>query len=193
MNHYIDRLSAALPGSVEAKGALDQASVLICITTYNSAPEVILTKRAAHMRLHPGEVAFPGGRADEGDVDVWHTALREAEEEIALPQDAVQRIGQMNTMVTRSKIEVSPCVGLLDQPVCFEPNRDELDSVFLVPLQHLAEEENLCIQWMDINGTKKPVPSYTYEDYEIWGMTAALLVHLANMACDAGLDMRRQK
>ena len=174
-----------------ARGELPQASVLICVTTYTDEPGVILTKRAGHMRLHPGEIAFPGGKADEDDRDRWHTALREAEEEIALPQTAVQRLGLMRPMVTRSQIEVSPCVGVLAQPINFKPNLDELDSVFTVPLAHLADENNLRIQMMEHRGDRRAVPSYVYDEYEIWGLTAALLVYLANMACDAGLEMRR--
>ena len=188
---YIRRLTNKLTLQNDiARGELPQASVLICVTTFTDEPSVILTKRAAHMRLHPGEIAFPGGKADGNDRDRWHTALREAEEEIALPQMAVQKLGLMRPMVTRSQIEVSPCVGVLAQPIEFKPNLDELDSVFTVPLVHLADRNNLRMQMMEHRGDTRAVPSYVYDDYQIWGLTAALLVYLTNMACDAGLEMR---
>jgi 8-oxo-dGTP pyrophosphatase MutT (NUDIX family) len=192
VKNYIQRLKEELALlDTEAQGVLPQASVLICITTYTEEPSIILTKRADHMRLHPGEIAFPGGKVDATDRDRWHTALREAEEEIALPQHTVQQLGQMKTVITRSKIEVSPCVGLLAEPIQFVPNRDELDSVFTIPLVHLADESNLRMQMMRHRGDRRAVPSYVYEGYEVWGLTAALLVYVTNMACDAGLEMGR--
>ena len=141
------------------------------------------------MRLHAGEVAFPGGKLEEGDLDGWHTALREAEEEIALPPTSVQRLGQMPKAVSRTKIEVLPCVGVLNEPVELLANPDELESVFTVPLSFLADENNLHLQWLEHRGEIRQVPSYNYQGYEVWGMTARLLVELVNMACDAGLKV----
>jgi 8-oxo-dGTP pyrophosphatase MutT (NUDIX family) len=163
--------------------------VLIVLDDSGTDPAVVLTQRAAHLRLHAGEVAFPGGKCDPGDCDHWATALREAEEEIALPAARVEKLGVMPPVVTRTKIEVTPCVGRLTMAVDFVPNRDELDAVFRVPLSFFAQARELHFDRFDYGGRERLVPRYQWQDYSIWGITAALLVQLVNLALDAGLDL----
>ena len=124
---------------------MQQAAVLILLDKLESGAEVVLTQRAAHMRLHPGEVAFPGGKCDAEDPHHWATALREAEEEIGLDPACVQGLGFLAPLTTRSEIQVTPCVGVLTQPVHFRANPEELDAVFRVPLKFLARPEPLVI------------------------------------------------
>jgi 8-oxo-dGTP pyrophosphatase MutT (NUDIX family) len=185
-----DRLQMKLeddPGVVPR--ALAQAAVLIALDDSGREPAVVLTQRAAHLRLHAGEVAFPGGKCDASDSDHWATALREAEEEVALPPSLVARLGVMPPLVTRTKIEVTPCVGRLMGPVELTPNRDELDAVFKVPLSFFAQAGELHFDRFDYGGRERLVPRYEWREYSIWGITAALLVHLVNLALDAGLDL----
>jgi 8-oxo-dGTP pyrophosphatase MutT (NUDIX family) len=185
-----DRLQMKLeddPGVVPR--ALAQAAVLIALDDSGREPAVVLTQRAAHLRLHAGEVAFPGGKCDASDSDHWATALREAEEEVALPPSLVARLGVMPPLVTRTKIEVTPCVGRLTGPVELTPNRDELDAVFKVPLSFFAQAGELHFDRFDYGGRERLVPRYEWREYSIWGITAALLVQLVNLALDAGLDL----
>ena len=185
-----ERLRARLdddPGVVPR--ALSQAAVLIALENSGPEPAVVLTQRAAHLQLHAGEVAFPGGKCDPGDCDHWATALREATEEVALPASLVERLGVMPPVVTRSQIEVTPCVGRLTGAVDLVPNRDELDAVFKVPLSFFAQAGELHFDRFDYGGRERLVPRYEWRDYSIWGITAALLVQLVNLALDAGLDL----
>lgn len=172
-----------------ASAVLSQAAVLIALDDSDSEPAVVLTQRAAHLRLHAGEVAFPGGKCDPGDHDHWATALREAEEEIALPPSLIERLGVMPPVVTRTQIEVTPCVGRLTGAVDFVPNREELDAVFKVPLSFFAQPGELHFDRFDYGGRERLVPRYEWQDYSVWGITAALLVQLVNLALDAGLDL----
>jgi len=187
MYERLRRRLADDPGVVPS--ALSQAAVLIALDDSGSEPAVVLTQRAAHLRLHAGEVAFPGGKCDPGDHDHWATALREAEEEIALPVSLVERLGVMPPAVTRTKIEITPCVGRLTMAVAFVPNRVELDAVFKVPLSFFAQPGELHFDRFDYGDRERLVPRYDWREYSIWGITAALLVQLVNLALDAGLDL----
>jgi 8-oxo-dGTP pyrophosphatase MutT (NUDIX family) len=168
---------------------MQQAAVLILLDKPGRGAQVVLTQRAAHMRLHPGEIAFPGGKCDTDDPHRWATALREAEEEIDLDPACVQRLGMMSPLTTRSEIQVTPCVGLLTRSVQFRANPEELDVVFTVPLDYCTRPGALQFEKVLYRDRLRKVPRIDYQQYSIWGITAAMLVQLANLACDAGLDI----
>ncbi len=174
-----------------APSSRPQAAVLILLQEGIDGPEVVLTQRADHMRLHPGEIAFPGGRWEPGDSDEWHTALRETEEELALPSSKVRPLGRLEHMVTRSEIEVSPCVGYLDESFPFLPNLEELNMVFSAPLAFFAAPDNLLIEEITIDKKLQRVPHYQFGKHDIWGVTAFMLVRLANIGFKAGIKLRR--
>ena len=185
---FVKNLSAALDDAPPQQlDNLRQAAVLVLLDYRQGEPEVILTRRADHLRLHAGEVAFPGGKCDPEDRDHWHTALREAEEEIELPAAAVQPLGVMPALVTRTEYEVVPCVALLRRQVVMKPNPEELDSIFTVPLSYLAQPGRLQLDEVLYRGRLRLVPRFEYDEYSIWGVTAAMLVKLVNITCDAGL------
>lgn len=172
-----------------SSASLPQAAVLILLELHEGQVHVVLTQRAPHMRLHAGEVAFPGGQCDASDADHWATALREAGEEIALPAGRVSRLGVMAPLVTRSRIEVVPCVGRLQQATEFVANPQELSTVFRVPLLFFAEPGRLQFDRAEYAGVVRRVPGYQWQQYRIWGVTAAMLVVLVNLACAANLDL----
>ena len=171
-------------------GELTQSAVLAAFEPGpGGEPQLILTERAGHLRLHAGEVAFPGGKCDPEDQDHWQTALREAEEEVALDPAAVQRLGVLPNLVTRFGMEVTPCIGLCETPQELVANEDELASIFRAPLTWFAESNNLEIMPMEYRGQVRKVPRYEYDGYVIWGITAAILVRLANLACGTSLQL----
>ncbi len=175
------------PGPVDA--TLHQSSVLVALDTQCDEPSVLLTRRADHLRLHAGEVAFPGGRCDPEDVNPWATAVREAEEEVALRPVQLKRLGYLDAIVTRTGIQVIPCVAELTQAVQLKPNPEEIASVFYAPLGFFAMDGELHLDEFVYGERVRGVPRYEFETYTIWGITAAILVRLVNLGLDAGLSL----
>ncbi|ARN76053.1 NUDIX hydrolase [Oceanicoccus sagamiensis] len=128
-----------------------EAGVLMAITADAEAadciPEIILTRRAAHLSLHPGEAAFPGGKQDPTDKSLLATALREAHEEVALKPQQVEYLGALDQRITRSGIRVSPFVGIVPADYILTPNQDELDCIYKVPLSFFSDASN--VQWIE--------------------------------------------
>lgn len=163
--------------------------MLVALDDSSEPLSIVLVQRASHLRLHAGEVAFPGGKCDEEDADHWGTALREAREEIALPAEHVEQLGHMGPLVTRTGIQVTPCVGRLLRRTRLQANPDEIDNVFEAPLDFFAEPAHLRFDAFDYGGRRRMVPRYEYQGYTIWGITAAILVRVVNLVFDAGMDM----
>ncbi|MEM0955258.1 MAG: CoA pyrophosphatase [Pseudomonadota bacterium] len=165
------------------------AAVLIALTPTPQGEHVILAKRAEHLRLHAGEIAFPGGKREPTDQSVWDTALREAWEETALEPASVERLGILQPLVTRTGIELTPCVGRLLVAADLQPNPEELALLFAAPLAFFADKSNVTFQQFEYRGRQRQVPSYQWQQHRIWGVTAAMLAMLANHALDAGIAL----
>ncbi|MGH1440986.1 MAG: CoA pyrophosphatase [Cellvibrionaceae bacterium] len=166
-------LDAVDMNSVSRQG---EAAVLVSITQYRGRHCLLLTKRALHMRHHGGEVAFPGGMWEPDDQFPVITALREAEEEIALMSHQVEVVGLLPSMPTRNGTKVTPVVGLINaDELSLKPSPEEIDSIFYVPLDAL--EPSKRIRTDIFAKRKKPLwaPAYDYEGHEIWGFTAGVI------------------
>ena len=182
------RVTDHKPRIIEAAG-LPEAGVLIPITCVHHEPEIILTLRSRRLSTHSGEVAFPGGRRDPGDVDLQFTALRETHEEIGLPPEMIDVIGPMDSLVSRFGIKVTPYVGIVPDVYELKPNADEIEEVFRVPVRYLLEDPREMTHRIDYEGRSWYVPSYRYEGFKIWGLTALMLTELMNVAFDAKIPL----
>lgn len=161
---------------------LAQAAVLVAITD-EAEPHLVLTRRADHLNTHSGEVAFAGGKQDDTDPDLVYTALREAHEEIALASKDVNVIGALDQVVSRFGYVVTPIVGIIPADVCFTANLDELDAVFKVPLTFFLETE----PYDYFQRGKISIPTYHYEGFRIWGLTAMMITEMMNNHLDANI------
>ena len=167
-----------------------QAAVLVALTE-ESVPRVILGRRAQHLRLHPGEIAFPGGKREPEDESHWSTALREAHEEIGLEPVLVRQLGEMPALFTRSEFQVHPCVAAVPAQFDMVVDPTEMESAFLVPLEDFARKENYRLEKMTGQRGVQMVPHYQIGKDNIWGVTATVLVQLVNLALDAKLDLEQ--
>lgn len=167
----VDHWSTAVPRG--------EAAVLLAFTD-EPETQLILTRRADHLKSHRGEVALPGGKIDAADENFVMAALRESQEEIALPPSAVEVLGELDPMVTRFGVKVTPVVGIIAPDIPLTPNPDELDSIFRVPLSFFLRDERTRTDRGTVNGFSVAVPCWHWQGYEIWGVTAIILVNFMN-------------
>ena len=159
---------------------LRPAGVLVPISLVGSKPRLILTKRSSALKHHPGQIAFPGGKVDEGDRDVTHAALREAWEEIGLPQDLPEVIGHLPTHETVTSFQVTPVVAVLRSEFEIRPEAGEVDEVFSVPLSHVLDPRNYIVESRRWRGTRRRYYTVPFGPYYIWGATARMLRQFAD-------------
>lgn len=172
-----------LPGDTHDPRVDDQivhapAAVLIAVTD-RPEPGLILTQRASNLRKHAGQVAFPGGRIDANDADPIAAALREAEEEIALPPQHVRIIGQSDRYKTFTGFDIVPVLGIIPPDLPLVPHEHEVETVFEVPLDHALDLRNWERVAVEFNGAPRHYYESWWRDYRIWGVTAAILVNLS--------------
>lgn len=160
---------------------LRPAGVLVAISLVEEVPRVILTKRSSVLKHHPGQIAFPGGKVDEGDTDVTAAALREAWEEIGLPSELPEVIGLLPSHETVTSFQVTPVVALLNEPFEIRPEAGEVAEVFSVPLAHVLDENNYIVESRSWRGTRRHYYTVPFGPYYIWGATARMLRNLAGV------------
>ncbi len=159
------------------------AAVLIPVTD-RKEPGVILTQRPAWLRSHAGQVAFPGGKIDLDDADEIAAALREADEELAIPPTQVRVIGIADVYYSGSGYRITPVVGLIPPDLDLIPNPGEVEDYFEVPLSFLLDPTNMAKRsgiWPDKNGIGHERHYYDmqWQDRRIWGVTAGIIANLA--------------
>ena len=155
-----------------ASRKLRPAAVLAAIEDGN---RLILTKRSTALKHHPGQIAFPGGKQDEGDFDLTAAALREAHEEIGLQPDNVEILGQLPAHETVTGFMVTPFVGRVLAPFDAKAEAGEVEEVFRVPLEHVLDPDRFSIQARRWQGRMRHYYTVPYGPYYIWGATARML------------------
>jgi 8-oxo-dGTP pyrophosphatase MutT (NUDIX family) len=154
------------------------AAVLVPVTD-RADPGVILTRRTDTLRRHPGQVAFPGGRVDPGDVDLVAAALREAEEEIGLPRDRVQIVGMADRYRTVTGFQVTPVIGVVPPGLAYDKREAEVADIFEVPLSFLLDTANHLEASVEWQGRERHFYEILWGEFRIWGATAAMIVNLS--------------
>lgn len=182
--------SLVLDGLVWDDSALPQAAVLVALSD-EAEPRVLLGRRAKHLKHHPGEIAFPGGKREPEDRTPWVTARREAMEEVGLREELVHALGELSPLVTRTGFEVHPCIARVPAQLDLVIDYQEFESLFTQPISRFSDPDLFRLEPMQVDGRERMVPHYQLEGDNIWGVTAAVLAMLANIAYDAGLDLRR--
>jgi len=184
-------LAARGPGStkVDPRRVVDfthRSAVLVPLYEDGDEVHIVMTRRSPHMRKHRWEVAFPGGRRDDGDESLWRTAIREAHEEIGLDPSVPRQIGELDRFVTVSSVSlVSPMVGVLPgRPTGLVAAPDEVESILYVPASELLLDEVFREEIWPIEDQFRPITFFELEGDTVWGATAAMLRQLLAIATE---------
>jgi 8-oxo-dGTP pyrophosphatase MutT (NUDIX family) len=154
------------------------AAVLIALTD-RAEPGLILTQRPETMRRHAGQVAFPGGRVDPEDADAIDAALREAEEEVALPRAHVNVVDVLDNYRTITGFEITPVIGIIPPDLALVPHVREVAAVFEVPLAFIFDPANRFERTVMVEGIERRYFEIMWRERRIWGATAAMLANLS--------------
>ena len=157
---------------------LQPAGVLIPVIDRDTGLSVLLTQRSAELKHHAGQVSFPGGRMEEHDQDIVHTALRETHEEVGIPPEVISVVGYLPPMPTITGYAVTPVVGLVAHDVTLRIDRTEVEYAFEVPLAFLLDSRNERALEREYQGRRVPTVEFHFEGEQIWGATAHILVEL---------------
>lgn len=157
-------------------------AVLVALFEEAETTRVLLTRRASHLRRNQGEVAFPGGRLEEGETPV-QAALREAFEEVTLEPSSVEVVGELSALATVSRPSmIQPVIGILAGRPTLRANPDEVSEIFDVALPELAAPGVLREEiWTMPDGSGRPIYFYDVCDPPVWGATARVLKELLDL------------
>lgn len=167
-------------------GELTPAAVLFPIVRREEGDTVLLTQRTAHLKDHPGQISFPGGRVEPEDGSAVDTALRETLEEIGLAEEHVEVIGFLPEYRTGTGFRVTPVVGLVTPPFAITPDPFEVAEVFEVPLDFLLNPANHQRHSVHYRGALRQYYAMPYQDYFIWGATAGMIHSLFERLAERG-------
>jgi 8-oxo-dGTP pyrophosphatase MutT (NUDIX family) len=175
---FINQIQTALSSrqrKVIEHPSFARAAVLVPLFEKEKECHILFTKRTDQVKYHKGEISFPGGVFDEGDLGLERTALREADEEIGLKENDVHLMGVLDDIVTVTEFIVTPFVGHIPYPYPFITSPIEIAEMIEVPLSSLLKKD--CFSEREIlrMGRKEMVYAFQYQDHVIWGATARIL------------------
>ncbi len=150
--------------------------MLVPLIDYPDEMRVLLTVRASSLSVHPGQVAFPGGKMEAFDASPEETALRETREEVGLGRQSIDLLGRLNPYTTETGFAVMPVVGVVNTIAETIPDPREVDTIFEVPLSFISDE----FQFKLYNG-REEAWTLQYQSYYVSGLTAKILYELSTV------------
>jgi 8-oxo-dGTP pyrophosphatase MutT (NUDIX family) len=175
---FTDRNDDKLYSIINGKKYRNSA-VLIPLISNNQDIQIILTQRSNNLPSHAGQISFPGGKVDLKDESPVDTAYREANEEIGLSREKIEHLGYLDITTTGTNFMILPVVASISSNFVPKLNNDEVESLVYLPLNFIADTNNLKLINKEINGEDRTFFVYEYDNYFIWGATARLLKALS--------------
>lgn len=156
------------------EGDLRDAAVLLVLVERDGVDHVLYNVRRDDLPAHAGQVSFPGGARDGGE-DAVRCALRETEEELGLPPDAIDVLARLPDRVSIAGYLVAPFVARLDRPRPYVPDPSEVADVFEVPLPRLLERERWRFRTLEHRRARfRDIPYFDWDGYTVWGLTGII-------------------
>ncbi|NLS12638.1 CoA pyrophosphatase [Vibrio sp. SM6] len=169
---------------------LRKAAVLIGFVERENGLHVLLTTRAKHLRHHPGQVSFPGGKFESSDQRLNETALRETEEELGIERSSIEIFGQLPPLPTISGFQVTPFLAQFSPRYQLNIDANEVDNAFEVPATWLLSRTNLHTSTFTIRGHQHRIFALNYQHHFIWGVTAQIIDALQRQLISLYSDTR---
>jgi 8-oxo-dGTP pyrophosphatase MutT (NUDIX family) len=158
------------------------SAVLILLFPLQQHIQICLIRRPATMKNHAGQIAFPGGKREKEDIDLVHTALREAQEEIGLDREQVEVLGVLSAVYVQvSKFLITPVLGWLNTKPEIRIDSAEVDEVIFIPLERLTDQDNRCDREIETSTGRISVPGFEINGHFVWGATAMMLAELVDV------------
>ena len=181
-NALKDRWPQTIPGDGHKP-----AAVLIPIQERPDGDFLVLTKRADHLPTHKGQIAFPGGRLDAADADIFAAALRESQEEIGIDPRSVRILGRLDEFTAGYGLIVTPVVGVIPAHCEFRLDPAETTAVASVPIRSLMERP---IFTLDARLSPGGHPSYHFyvNGWDVWGVTARIIAQFLELVYEFQID-----
>ncbi len=153
------------------------AAVLLLLFEQQGQLHLLLTQRALHLRHHPGQISFPGGKIEAGET-ACQAALRETAEETGITADSIQLLGTLPTFNTSTGFIVQPCVGYLPRlpTLILQPN--EVASILRLPLHYALPQTSGKTHWHQLQLQQRTLHFLPFQGRLIWGATAGMLQQL---------------
>jgi 8-oxo-dGTP pyrophosphatase MutT (NUDIX family) len=152
----------------------------------------LLIRRSLNLSLHPGEIAFPGGKLERGDADLRAAAQREAWEEVALAPELFVVCGELTPRISAWGLGVTAVVGVIPPGLELRAQASEVDELIWAPLDYFVDSTRLRMDRIWRGGVQRNAARYQYLHYTVWGMTAGFIVELVNRFYNAGLETINQ-
>lgn len=175
LDQFLSRFVLHLPIAPSAAVQGNRHAAVLVPVINAAQPELLLTRRAAQLRKHAGQVAFPGGMQDASDASLIDTALREAHEEVGIAPDQVRVVGTLPPVTSSTGFAVTPVVGIVSPGALLTLNPDEVESAFTMPLVEALRLSRYSGFTLQRGNRQHQLWLSWYGDYFIWGMTAGII------------------
>ena len=163
-----------------------QSAVIVLLD--ESINALVVTQRSTSLRNHPGEICFPGGHWQVGDIDLWATALRELDEELGINALRVRLLAQLQLEQTHNGTIIQPWLAAVPSLQPYHVNEHEVAAVFTLPIHDVNLSTNYKNIVVERHGQRVESCQFTASDYFVWGATARIMKQLCGSLLLGGFE-----